>query len=222
MNGIRQVVQKFAIPRDTGRALELSKGQLVRVIGTSIVDLVAFNRDDLTERFDQARTKVYNQKIFISVGDVLMTKSNHPLLTIIEDTYKEGTHDLQHGMCSRSRFELAAREGKLAKYYFRDVPPEELPDHGCWENLTEALKPWNIPSYDIPSPFNLFQTVTIEPQTGFMLNTNKRPKAGTYVEFRAEMHCLVAVSSCPDLWAGGRQGIEVEIYDEVNNHDKSA
>jgi hypothetical protein len=222
MNSIRQIIQKFAIPRNTGQAFELRKGQGVRIIGTTIVDLVAFNRDDLTERFDQARTKVYNQKIFISIGDVLMTKSNHPLLTIVEDTYREGTHDLQHGMCSRSRFELAAREGKLAKYYFRDIPPDELPDHGCWENLTEALKPWNIPSYDIPSPLNLFQTVTIDPQTGLMLNTNKRPKPGTYVELRAEMNCLVAVSSCPDLWAGGKQGIELEIYEEVKRSDEKA
>jgi len=96
---------------------------------------------------------------------------------------------------------------------FRDIPLEELPDHGCWENLTEALKPWNIPPYDIPSPFNLFQTVTIDPRTGLMLNTTIRPKPGTYMDLRAEMHCLVAISSCPDLWAGGTQGLNVQVYE---------
>lgn len=213
MNPSRKIIQDEQIPRNTGRAFELKKGQVIRVIGTTIADFVAFNRHDLTDRFDQARTKVYNRKIFISTGDALMTKANHRLLTIIEDTYKEGTHDLQHGMCSRSRFELAAREGRLAEYYFREISPEELPDHGCWENLIEALKPWKIPPYDIPSPFNLFQTVTIDSKTGLMLNSTTRPKPGTYVDFRAEMDCLAAISSCPDLWAGGEQGIQVQIYE---------
>ncbi len=208
------IVQEVTIPRNSGRAFELTKGQVIRVIGTTIADFVAFNRDDLTDRLDQARTKVYNRKIFISTGDVLMTKSNRHLLTIIKDTYEEGTHDLQHGMCSRSRFELAAREGRLAEYYFRDIAPEELPDHGCWENLTGALKPWNIPPYDIPSPFNLFQTVTIDSRTGLMLNSTTRPKPGTHVDLRAEMDCLVAISSCPDLWAGGEQGLQVRVYEE--------
>ena len=134
-------------------------------------------------------------------------------MTIMEDTFTDGTHDLQHGMCSRSRFELAAREGRLPEYYFREIPPEEFPDHGCYENLIEALKPWNIPPYDIPSPFNLYQNVDIDPKTGLMLNRMERPKPGTYVEFKIEMDCLVGISSCPDLWAGGNQGIDVHIYD---------
>jgi len=211
-----RMVQEASIDRNTGWACELKKGQVLRVVGTTIADLVAFNRHDLTERFDQARTKVYNRKIFISTGDVLMTKFNNPLLTIVEDTYQEGTHDLQHGMCSRSRFDLAAREGRLAQYYFRDIPPEELPDHGCWENLIEALKPWKIPRHDIPSPLNLFQTVDIDTQTGLMVNSTTRPKPGTYVEFRAEMDCIIAISSCPDLWAGGTQGLQVQVYEETS------
>jgi uncharacterized protein YcgI (DUF1989 family) len=46
-----------------------------------------------------------------------------------------------------------------------------------------------------------------------MLNLAARPKPGSYVDMRAEMDCLVAVSSCPDLWAGGKQGIQVQIYE---------
>jgi uncharacterized protein YcgI (DUF1989 family) len=217
MNSSQQIIHEASIPRNTGWAHTLSKGQVIRIIGSTIVDFVAFNQDDLTERFDQARTKVYNRKIFITTGDVLMSKSNRPMLTIIEDTYREGTHDLQHGMCSRARWERAAQEGRLAEYYFRHIPPEELPGHGCWENLIEALKPWNIPPYDIPSPFNLFQTVIIDPKTGLMVNSTTRPKPGTYIDLRAEIDCLVAMSSCPDLWAGGKQGIQVQIYEAVTD-----
>src|SRR5437868_14283328 len=109
-------------------AFEVARGQHLRVSGTTIADFVAFNRHDLRERFDQARTKTYNSKIWISSGDTLMTKSNNPLLVIVADTYAgQGTHDLQKGMCSAERFLKAAREGRVAEYYNRDTPPEPLP-----------------------------------------------------------------------------------------------
>ena len=44
--------------------------------------------------------------------------------------------------------------------------PPVFPDHGCWENLAEALGPWGIPAEDIPSPFNIFQTMEIDGKTG--------------------------------------------------------
>lgn len=215
MSPNRKIIQDVAVPRNSGRSFELKKGQVIRVIGTSIVDLVAFNLHDLTDRFDQARTKVYNRKIFISTGDRLLTKANHFLLAIKEDAYKEGTHDLQHGMCSRSRFELAAKEGKLAKYYLREIPLDELPDHACWENLIDGLKGYPIADYDIPSPFNIFQTVDIDSKTGLMVNRKTRPKPGTYVDLEADMDALVAVSSCPDLFVPGKQGIQIQVYEEM-------
>lgn len=96
------------VPRNSGRTFALQKGQRLRVSGSTVVDLVAFNLHDLRERFDQARTKSNQAKIFISTGDQLISKLNNPMLTIVEDTFKEGRHDLQKGMCSRRRFELVA------------------------------------------------------------------------------------------------------------------
>ena len=81
------LVHQATIPPNSGMAFEVARGQQLRVAGTTIADFVAFNRHDLRERFDQARTKTYNSKIWISTGDVLMTKANNPLLTIIADTY---------------------------------------------------------------------------------------------------------------------------------------
>ena len=123
-------------------AFEVARGQHLRVSGTTIADFVAFNRHDLRERFDQARTKTYNSKIWISTGDILMTKANNPLLTIVADTYADqGTHDLQKGMCSGRRFQRAADEGRLAEYYNRPIRDAYLHHHGCCENLSAALAP---------------------------------------------------------------------------------
>src|SRR5262249_51842219 len=91
------------------------------------------------------------------------SKLNNALLTIVEDSFKEGTHDLQKGMCSKKRFELI--EKGLAQRKFaggvdlNPQRPEDIPDHGCWENLIDALKGYSVADEDIPSPLNLWQTM---------------------------------------------------------------
>src|ERR1051325_2817069 len=102
------------VPKNSGAAFEIKKGQRLRIAGKSIVDFVAFNLRDLTERFDQARTKTNQVKIFISTGDILYSKRNNPMLTIVGDTFTEGRHDLQKGMCSRKRFEMVAQASRSA------------------------------------------------------------------------------------------------------------
>jgi uncharacterized protein YcgI (DUF1989 family) len=202
-------LREETVPSNTGWTAELKKGDVLRIDAMTTVDFVAFSLQNLRERFDQARTKVYNMKIFISAGDKLMSRSNQHLMTIIEDTYREGSHDLQKGMCSGYRFQLARQEGRLREYYHRDV---EIPDHGCWENLSQALKPYGIPPEDIPSPFNLYQTMKIDGATGRMEHTTIRPKPGTYVDLKAEMDLLIALSACPDLPVGGKP-VRVTIYE---------
>jgi uncharacterized protein len=210
------VLQSTVVPKNSGAAFELKKGQRLRIAGRSIVDFVAFNLNDLTERFDQARTKTNQVKIFISTGDILYSKRNNPMLTIVEDTFKEGRHDLQKGMCSRKRFQMVA-EGRSKRVFAEgvDINPkkaDEIPDHGCWENLSGALKPWNISPDDVPSPFNVFQCMRIDSDTGIMYDTMIRPKNEALVDLRAEMDLLVAASACPE--SGRGQAIRVEIYDD--------
>lgn len=213
---MKEILEK-TVPPNTGWAGDLKKSQLIRITGTTTVDFVAFDRHNLRERFDQARTKVYNTKIFISTGDKLMSKSNKHMMTIIEDKYVEGTHDLQKGMCSAYRYQLFKQEGRIKEYYLGDV---EIPDHGCWENLSEALKPYGIAPEDIPSPFNLFQTMKIDGTTGRLEHTKIRPKLGTYIDLRAEMDLVVALSACPDIVVGGKS-VTVAICEPDQQHQLS-
>jgi uncharacterized protein YcgI (DUF1989 family) len=210
------ILETRIVKKNSGVAFEVQKGQRLRIAGKSIVDFIAFNLGDLNERFDQARTKTNQAKIFISTGDVLYSKRNNPMLTIVADTFKEGRHDLQKGMCSRKRFEMVA-QGASKRVFAEgvDINPkklDEIPDHGCWENLSAAVMPWNISPDDMPSPFNIFQCMRIDPETGVMYDTMIRPKDEAYIDFRAEMDCLIAVSACPE--SGRGQAIRVEIYKE--------
>ena len=101
------------VPHNTGWAGELRHGQVLRILATTTVDFVCLRRDNLKERFDQARTKVYNGKLFLTTGDKLMGRNNQHMMTIVENANRNGTHDLQKGMCSGYRFQLAKKEGRL-------------------------------------------------------------------------------------------------------------
>ena len=205
-------ITEETVPYNTGWAADLKKGQVLRITATTTVDFVCFRRENLKERFDQARTKVYNMKIFITTGDKLMGRNNQHMMTIVENTNREGTHDLQKGMCSGYRFQLAKQEGKLQAYYHRDYKEDEIPDHGCYENLSRALAAYGIAPEDIPNPFNLNQHMKIDGATGRMDHTTVRAKPGSYVELRAEMNLLAALSACPDMPVGGKP-LDFVIYE---------
>jgi len=205
-------IREETVPYNTGWAADLRKGQVLRITATTTVDVVCFRRENLKERFDQARTKVYNMKIFITTGDKLMGRNNQHMMTIVENTNREGTHDLQKGMCSGYRFQLAKQEGKLQAYYHRDYKEDEIPDHGCYENLSRALAAYGIAPEDIPNPFNLNQHMKIDGATGRMDHTTVRAKPGSYVELRAEMNLLAALSACPDMPVGGKP-VDIMIYE---------
>lgn len=204
-----RLVLEHNLPPRTGWAGVVRRGQRLRIVeveGGQIGDFVVFNAQNLRQRFDQARTKANQGRIFITRGHVLYAKDNAVMMTITEDTY--GIHDLQYGMCSRWVFESGRYRGFTDA--FQAGGGRGVPQVGCWEVLTEVLRPWGIPPEDIPSPFNVFQTVRIDPQTGEMGILPGRSRPGDYIELRAEMDCLCALSACPSAGKASR----VEVYEE--------
>ena len=208
-------LERKTVAYNTGAAFTVERGQTLRLEGRSTSDVVFFNLRDLRERFDQARTKVLQGKIFVTKGDKLYSKFNNPMITIVEDTLKLGQHDIEFGMCSTSSY--ARYRGDLYDLYrvkeTFGIERDQVPDHGCWENLTDALKPWNIPPEDIPSPFNAFQESRINGDTGAIEMVHKILEKPARLDFLAEMDCLVGVSACP--WVGCGKPIDVEIYDRT-------
>ena len=207
-----KTINQAHVAHNTGWSAEMKTGHIIRITATTTVDFVFFKAQNLCERFDQARTKVYNMTIYVTAGHKLMGRDNQHMMTILYDGNKVGTHDLQKGMCSGYRFQLAKQEGKLRDYYHREYKDEEIPDHGCYENLSRALAPYGIDPEDIPNPFNLNQHMKIDGVTGRMDHTTVRPKAGSYMDLRAEMDLLVAFSACPDMPVGGKP-VDLLIYE---------
>ncbi len=217
-----KLIEEADMPYNTGKGFVAKKGQRIRFLARSHIDFIAFNLDDMRERFDQGRTKAHNGKIFISTGDKLYTKFANQIMTIIDDTYP-GTHDMQYGMCSTvayDRFWELIKSGApfiMETWGWLNVKKrEDLPDHGCWENIQDALKGYDIAPENIPSPLNIFQGMEIEMPGGkliWRLRENE-PEPGKFhrIDLRAEMNCYCAVSACPAMGTG--QAIKVQVFDE--------
>ena len=207
------ILSQSIIQSNTGKTFVVKKGQTIRVIGESTADYVLFNLHDVKERFDQARTKVDQGKIYVTTGDVLISKYNNVMQTIVADTYR-GSHDMEKGMCSTSFYKkwgerIFAIYGGVWKRLGRKRGV--APKHGCWENLAKALKPYGVLKEDVPSPLNIFQTMVINAKTGSMRYSMTRPRSGgDMMDLRSEMDCLVGISACPE---GGRgKELRVVIY----------
>ncbi len=174
------------VPPGGARAFVVKKGNFFRVIdvqGGQVADLVAFKLDDMSERLDQSRTRINNWKYRISVGDPVYSNMNNWMMTILED--KVGIHDLTFPGCSSFAYEKILKVGKK---------------NGCIENLAEALNKEgnNLKTFEIPAPFSLFMDVEYDLRSNVPIIKPAASKAGDFVGMRAEMDCLVAVSSCAD------------------------
>lgn len=174
--------RSITIAPRSAEAFVLRAGEQVRIIdevGGQPGDLVAFNAHNLAERFSQSRTRVENRVYRISQGHALWSNTvpPHVMLTVTGDT--SGHHDLLFTPCNR--YALEKRFG--------------LQCDGCQEHLATSLAPWGIRLEEIPDPLNIFFHVIADP-AGKMKVGNHSAPPGTFIKLRAEMDCVVAISTC--------------------------
>lgn len=173
--GVTEIAPASALAFTIGGGQSL---RIVDVLGQQVGDFVAFNARNLKERFSSGRTRSENGKIRISVGDKLFSNDCQVLFSITRDTC--GVHDLLYPPCNRWVFENRYK-----------IPPHD----GCLENLGKALSSWGIDRLDIPDPFNIFEHSIVHVD-GKLSILEPISKAGTFIELRAEMDCLVGISAC--------------------------
>ena len=193
--------ETIPIPPMAARAFTVRAGQTVRIVdvaGGQPGDFVAFKTDDLSVRFSQARTRVENRKVRVTAGDALWTNEAVPrtMFTITSDTY--GNHDLLYTPCCRY-----ALEKRFDVY--RD---------GCLENLIRALGPWDVSAQQLPDPLNLFFAGSVD-EKGRLDIRDAASAPGDFIELKAEMDCLAAVSTCA-VPLPGRQNsaYKIRIFDK--------
>ena len=184
----RNLIQDSVIPARHGAAFEVRKNQVLRIYlieDKQVGDVVFVNANDYKEWFHTGATWILNG--FLGTGTSknfrhFYSKSprENVMLTVLEDTVK--VHWGNNGArCSRRMWELRNRSDQA---------------RSCQENLEEALAGYGISGDDIGDCFNLFLNAQLDDEGGFNI---KEPTAvkGDYIDLRAEMDILTAISACP-------------------------
>jgi hypothetical protein len=175
-------IGQYHIAPQTGVAFTVQKGQIIRVIdvgGEQVADLVCFSRQNTKEYLSSGRSMDYNEKLFLSIGDILYSNRSNPMLSITRDSV--GKHDFLFAPCSQEMFRLTYGSTE--------------PHPNCLDNLTDALAPHGIRSFQIPTPFNIFMNVAIT-AAGRVTVQPPLSKAGDYIDLSSEMDLIVGVSAC--------------------------
>ena len=173
---------RHRIPPQSGRAIELRKGDVLRVIdplGEQVSDLYAFKADDHACILSSGRSLDYASKLYLTTGDVLYANDSRPMFTIGTDTV--GRHDFLLTPCSQEMFEILHRH--------RGHHPS------CFENLSDAFAPYGIDRSRIFSTFNIFMNVTVAGD-GTIAVLPPTSRAGDFIELRAEMDLVCALTAC--------------------------
>ena len=188
----------------SGVAFELRKGESLRVIdpqGEQVADLVAFNRHDTGEAISSGRSIDYASRIYLSTGDPIYSNRSSVMLRIGEDTV--GRHDFLLSPCSAEMFRI--------------IYGDDRPHRGCFGNLAAALAPYGVPPDAIPTAFNVFMNVPVDPATGAITVEPPLSRAGDYTVFQAQMDLLIGLTACS---AGQSNNFSYKpIQYEVVGHD---
>lgn len=167
----------------SGVAIELAKGQRLRVIdpeGEQVADLLAYNRHDIGEVLSSGRSLDYASCIYLSTGHSLYSNRSNVMLKIVEDTV--GRHDFLLTPCSAEMFRII----------YGDTDPHR----GCFGNLAAALQPYGVVPDMIPTAFNIFMNVPIDPVTGILRVDPPLSRAGDFIVFEACIDLVIGLTAC--------------------------
>ncbi len=208
----RRLVEEFVIPKCSGKAFIVKKGQVLRVIaheGGQVADIKFLNAHDYREQFAAHWSAGINDAEGIGGSKKLVKLYSKPpwervMLTVIDD--KVGDH-FPNGSCSP----------RILQY----KPDLIEGDKTCMDIFAEILKPYGISLADLDSAgtFNAFMVVRFKDnEYGTWEFLPPSCKKGDYIEFLAEMDVLVAATSCPDkdiINDFKPKGMKYQIYENV-------
>lgn len=187
---LKTMSDEFVIPRAGNASFTVAEGQVIRVIchdGPQVPDIIFFNAHDYREQFD-AWWSVYLNSLE-GVGNLrrlLKLYSPPPwenvMLTVVDDP--TGSHTLG-GHCSKRALELFPGFNTLD-------------GRTCSDNFEECLARYGLTLEDKNSQgvFNAFMNWKIDENETYKI-TPPVAKRGDYIDFRAEMDILTAISNCP-------------------------
>jgi len=171
------------IPPRSGVSFILKKDQRLKVIdieGEQVSDFICYNLHDKAEYLSGGRTIDYAETIYLTKGHSFYSNRSNIMFEMVEDTV--GLHDFLLTPCSAEMFRITYGHTE--------------PHRGCFGNLCEALKEYEITPDNIPTCFNIFMNVPVDGVTGKVSVLPPKSKAADFVILNAKMDLIVGMTSC--------------------------
>jgi uncharacterized protein YcgI (DUF1989 family) len=183
-----RLLSETLIPAGEGRAVVVERGNILRIhqiAGGQVGDCAFFNFRDHHESFHVGQSWAINVILGTGTSKSFRHFYSKPprenvMLTVVADTVRNHWGNMG-GRCSARLYAL--RDGLTAH-------------RSCQENLTEALAPFGISGDDVVDVFNVFMNVELDSEGGFRILPTKVGK-DDYIDLRADMDVLAAISACP-------------------------
>lgn len=177
----RAVLRRETLPGGWYTGLTLRAGEILRLQTgrePAAVSLLAWRRDEPSERLNYADTVKVQWTTVLEKGRVLFSDMGRVMLSIVEDS--GAYHDAVVG-------------GSTAASNARKYEGET---RNTRDNFILAALKLGLDPRDIPPCVTFFAPVRVDAEGRFVWHPEKRT-AGDYVELRAEMDLLIALSNCP-------------------------
>ena len=183
----RHILSNEVLPPGAPWGRVLGRGEVLRIVdieGKQGVDFLCYNALDPLERYHAPNTIKRAQSLALTKGHAFYSDIARPLMTIVEDTV--GHHDTIGGCCSAPSNEML--------YGVKGVP-------GCRENFLTALAPFGLGRRDIVPNLNFFANVPVRQGNALapLMFEDSLSRAGDYLDLRAEMDVICAISNCPQV-----------------------
>jgi uncharacterized protein len=178
----RAIIHRETIPAGWYWTTRLDRGDALRIVnsgGDSTVSLLAWNAVDPSERLNHADTIKVQWAARLQKGRVLLSDMGRVLLSLTEDS--SAAHDaLVGGSTAKTNVE------KYGEGSFRNTR----------DNFVLAATKLGLDRRDVHPCVSFFAPVSIDADGKFFWSEQRRQK-GDFVDLRAEMDLLVALSNCP-------------------------
>ncbi len=216
----RRLVEDLIVPARHGKGVLVQKGQILRIHlpeGKQVADVSFLNADNHREGFHVGQTTALN--MLEGVGNLKRVQKlysrppyENVMLTVVDDPV--GVHFAwMGGRCSPKIYEVRNRMG-IGEHV--DVATHRT----CQQNLEEAVAPFGVEPDMVPDVFNIF--MVNDDQGTFeqdrMMFLPPVADRGDYIDLRAEMNVLVAVSACPNDQDAVNDGVPkplgVQVFEE--------
>lgn len=160
--------------------------RLTDVNGGANVSMLLYHWEERGERYNMADTLKGQHTAFLTTGNVCYSDMGRVMCSITDDTC--GWHDTIGGVSNARMVKDKYGEARYQEHH-------NAYHRNGYDSLINELGKYGLGRRDLVSNLNLFSKIVVS-AAGDMQFVPNNSKAGSYIDLRFEMDCLVALSTC--------------------------